>query len=99
VKEIIEQLNVVFESRIRLAIMSVLAANESMDFNSLKQALDLTDGNLASHISMLEKNNFVSVKKKFVGKKPLTTYVATSAGRRAFSDHLDALERFIKQSH
>ena len=79
--------------------MSVLAVNDSMDFNSLKQTLDLTDGNLASHIAMLEKNNFVTVKKKFVGKKPLTTYVATPAGKHAFSEHLDALEQLIKQSH
>ena len=95
-KKIVQQLNQVFENRVRLAIMSVLIVNDSMDFNSLKQSLELTDGNLASHIAMLEKNNFVTVKKKFVGKKPFTSYVVTTGGRQAFADHIDALEQLIK---
>ena len=97
-KEIIQQLNLVFENRIRLAIMSVLMVNDSIDFNSLKQTLDLTDGNLSSHIATLEKSKYVAVRKKFVGKKPLTTYSATTTGKRAFSDHLDALEQLIKMA-
>ncbi|HEV8538835.1 MAG TPA: transcriptional regulator [Bacteroidota bacterium] len=97
-REIIQHLNQVFENRIRLAIMSVLVINDSMDFNSLKQSLSLTDGNLASHIAMLEKNSYVTVSKKFVGKKPLTTYSATAAGKRAFSDHLDILEQLIRKT-
>ena len=78
--------------------MSVLVVNDSMDFNSLKQTLDLTDGNLASHIAMLERNRYITVSKKFVGKKPLTTYSATATGKRAFSYHLDALEELIKKT-
>ena len=97
-KTIIENLNKAFESRIRLAIMSALMVNDSIDFNSMKEMLDITDGNLASHISVLEKNNYIKVKKKFIGKKPSTTYSATDKGRKEFSEHLDALEKLIKQS-
>jgi DNA-binding HxlR family transcriptional regulator len=97
VKEIIENLDKVFENRIRLAIMSALMVNESIDFNSLKQLLDITDGNLASHINVLEKNNYIKVKKKFIGKKPSTSYTATDKGRKKFSEHLDALGKIIKQ--
>jgi len=87
-----------FENRIRLAIMSVLVVNEVMDFNSLKKTLDLTDGNLASHIATLEKGKYVSVSKKFVGKKPLTTYASTAAGKKALAEHLDALEEIIRKT-
>ena len=97
-KEILDNINKVFENRIRLAIMSVLVVNDSMDFNTMKETLGLTDGNLASHITMLEKSNYVAVRKKFVGKKPLTTYSATAAGKRAFSEHLDAIEQLIKKT-
>jgi DNA-binding MarR family transcriptional regulator len=98
VKTIIENLNKAFESRIRLAVMSALMVNDSIDFNSLKEMLDITDGNLASHISVLDRNNYIKVKKKFIGKKPSTTYSATEKGRKEFSEHLDALEKLIKQS-
>ncbi len=98
-KEILDHLNPVFENRIRLAIMSVLIVNDSIDFTTLRATLDITDGNLASHVGMLEKNGYLSVRKKFVGKKPLTKYEATQAGRRAFSEHLDALELLIKRIH
>ncbi len=94
----IEHLNKMFESRYRLGIMSALIVNDSIDFNSMKQALGVTDGNLASHAAALEEEGYVKVKKEFVGKKPQTTYVLTAAGRRAFSEHIDALERLIKNS-
>ena len=96
-KILIENLNKVFESRVRLAIMSTLMVNDSIDFNSLKQMLDSTDGNLASHINVLERNNYIKVKKKFIGKKPSTTYLATEKGKKEFSEHIDALEKLIKQ--
>jgi len=96
VKTIIENLNKVFENRIRLAIMSVLAVNDQIDFNSLKEMMDLTDGNLASHISVLEKNNYIKVKKKFISKKPSTSYSITEKGRKEFLEHIDALEKIIK---
>lgn len=96
-KNYIHNLNKAFENRIRLGIMSVLMVNDSVDFNTMKETLDVTDGNLASHISALEKEGFIHVKKEFVGKKPLTTYSATKPGMKAFNDHLDALEHLLKQ--
>jgi DNA-binding MarR family transcriptional regulator len=92
----INGLDKAFESRIRLGIMSALAVNDMLDFISLKELLDVTDGNLASHITALEKLNFIQVRKQFVGKKPNTTYSATIVGRKAFTNHLNALERLIK---
>lgn len=97
-KAIIEQLHQVFESRVRLGVMALLAVNDALDFNSLKQSLNVTDGNLSSHLTVLERNKFVAVNKKFVGRKPSTSYSATAAGRRAFADHLNALEALIRNS-
>ena len=87
-----------FESRIRLGIMSALAVNDKLDFNSLKEYLDLTDGNLATHIKALEKEKFIDMKKSFVDKKPNTKYFITKVGKKAFDDHLKALEKLIKES-
>lgn len=95
-KEIIAQLHKEFESRVRLGIMSMLVVNEGVEFNDMKRLLDITDGNLASHISALEKVGYVDVKKEFVGKKPRTTYSVTMAGRKAFESHLNALEQLLK---
>ena len=97
-KEIIENINKLLENRVRLGIMSILMVNERKDFNSLKQLLDTTDGNLASHISSLEKNRFIRVNKTFIGKKPNTAYSATALGRKSFNEHLDALEQLIKKT-
>jgi DNA-binding MarR family transcriptional regulator len=96
-KGYIEDLNKAFESRIRLGIMSVLLVNDWVDFITLKEMLDITDGNLASHISSLEKLDYVQVKKQFVGKKPNTSYAATRKGKKAFEEHLDALENLLKK--
>jgi len=98
VRTVIEELNKAFESRIRLGIMSVLVVNESSDFNTLKEQLNITDGNLSSHITALEKLQYLKVKKQFIGKKPNTTYLITASGRKAFTGHLDALEKLIRQS-
>jgi DNA-binding MarR family transcriptional regulator len=95
-KIVINNFHKAFDSRIRLGIMSVLAVNDMLDFNSLKEYLDITDGNLASHIKALEKEKFIDVKKSFVGKKPNTKYFMTKKGRKAFEDHLKALEKLIK---
>ena len=92
----IHKLNKAFENRVRLGIMSILMVNDSMDFNTLKEMLDITDGNLASHASALEKEGFMHIKKEFVGKKTLTTYSATKTGMKAFNEHLDALEKLLK---
>lgn len=97
-KDIITTFNKAFESRVRLGIMSVLVVNDYVDFPSLKEYLGSTDGNLASHLSALEKLGYIEVRKQFLGKKPNTSYVATQAGRVAFTRHLDALEQIIKQS-
>lgn len=95
-KDLISGLNKVFESRIRLGIMSVLMVNDSFDFNSLKEVLDVTDGNLASHLKALEEKGLVTATKKFIGRKPNTSYSITREGRNQFSDHLNALENLIK---
>lgn len=92
----INGLNKAFESRIRLGIMSVLAVNDMLDFNALKEYLDLTDGNLASHLKGLEKEEFIGVEKSFVGRKPNTRYFMTKEGKKAFEAHLRALEQLIR---
>ena len=95
-KTILEDLHKAFESRVRLGIMSALAVNDILDFNALKEYLDVTDGNLASHIKALEKEEFIGVKKAFVGRKPNTKYFMTAQGKKAFEDHLLALEKLIR---
>lgn len=92
----IGNLNKAFESRIRLGIMSVLMVNEWMEFTELKDLLQVTDGNLASHLSALEKLQFIQVRKQFIGKKPNTSYAVTPDGQKAFKHHLSALEQLIK---
>lgn len=92
----LEQFDKAFENRVRLQIMSVLVANVHYDFNSLKDLLNVTDGNLASHLKALEKEDYILVEKTFVGRKPNTRYIATDQGKIAFSKHLEALEELIK---
>ena len=92
----INGLHKAFESRIRLGIMSALAVNDRLDFNALKEYLDVTDGNLASHLKALEKEEFIGVEKSFVGRKPNTKYFMTKEGRTAFEDHLRALEKLVR---
>lgn len=93
---IISQLNKAFDSRIRLGIMSVLMVNDSVDFTNLKDLLELTDGNLASHLKSLESLEFVVSEKQFIGRKPNTSYSITILGRMKFQEHLSALEKLIK---
>ena len=93
---LISNLNKSFDSRIRLGIMSLLMVNEWVDFGTMKEMLDLTDGNLASHITALEKEKYIEIRKIFIGKKPNTSYKVTEEGRAAFKSHLDALEALIK---
>ena len=92
-----EQLDKVLEHRVRLQIMSVLAANDGFEFNALKELLSVTDGNLASNIKALEKEKYLVVSKTFVDRKPNTKYKITDRGRTAFKKHIDALEGVIKQ--
>lgn len=93
----LKQFDKAFENRTRLQIMSVLVANESYDFNSLKELLQVTDGNLASHLKALEKEQYITVSKSFIGRKPNTQYRTSERGRTAFTQHLEALENLIKQ--
>lgn len=95
---ILPRFNKAFESRARLGIMSLLMVHDEVDFNTLKDLLDITDGNLASHAAALEKAAYIAVKKEFVGRKPRTAYTATAGGRTAFETHLTALEDFLKGS-
>ncbi|ULQ51111.1 winged helix-turn-helix domain-containing protein [Flavihumibacter fluvii] len=95
-KNPIEHLNRIFDSRIRLGIMSALMVNESVNFNDLKELISVTDGNLASHLKTLEENNYVKVSKGFIGRKTNTTYSVTKNGEKAFKLHLEALEKMIR---
>ena len=96
-KNPIEQLHKVFDSRVRLGVMSALMVNDQVSFNELKELIQVTDGNLASHLKALEENGMIKVNKGFVGRKTNTTYAVTKAGEKAFRQHLDALEQMIKQ--
>ena len=95
-KNPIENLNKVFDSRIRLGIMSALLVNEDVNFNELKELIQVTDGNLASHLKTLEESAYIKVQKGFIGRKTNTTYSVTKAGEKAFKLHLDALEQMIR---
>ncbi|HEX6332948.1 MAG TPA: transcriptional regulator [Flavisolibacter sp.] len=92
----ISGLNKIFDNRVRLGVMSVLVVNEDVSFNDLKQMLEVTDGNLATHLQTLEENNFIKVHKGFVGRKTNTTYSITKVGARAFQDHIEGLEKMIR---
>jgi len=96
-KNPIADLNKIFDSRIRLGVMSMLVVNNEIGFNDLKQMLELTDGNLASHLNTLEQAEFIKVHKGFIGRKTNTTYSITPLGKQAFKAHLDALEKMIKK--
>lgn len=95
-KNPIEQLNKIFDSRVRLGIMSALIVNESINFNDLKELIEVTDGNLASHLKTLEENEYIKVDKGFLGRKTNTTYSITKSGSKSFKLHLEALEKMIR---
>ncbi len=95
-KNPIEQLNKIFDSRIRLGIMSALVINQQLNFNELKEIIEVTDGNLASHLKTLEESKFIKVDKGFIGRKTNTIYSITKSGEKAFRQHLDALEKMIQ---
>ncbi len=95
-KEAFPNLNKVFENRTRLGIMSMLMVNDWIDFNTMKEKLEVTDGNLASHLRTLEDKKLIEVQKQFIGKKPNTRFSATITGRKAFENHLDQLEQILR---
>lgn len=92
----INNLNKLFDSRVRLGIMSALMVNSEVNFNDLKELLEITDGNLASHIKALEENNIIKVEKGFIGRKTNTTYSITKSGEKEFKLHITALEKMIQ---
>ena len=96
-KNLIQNLDKAFDNKARLGIMAVLTVNSSLSFNDLKDLLELTDGNLASHLKALETAEYLSVRKSFIGRKPNTTYEITETGKEAFENHIEALEKLIKQ--
>jgi len=93
---IIANLNKAFDSRIRLGIMSILMVNYAVDFSTMKELLELTDGNLASHVKALEGLDYIKTAKQFIGRKPNTQYLITDLGRKSFQEHINALENLIK---
>ena len=94
---LLKNLNKAFESKVRLGVMSLLMINEELEFTRLKELLQVTDGNLASHSRALETAGYIQVDKSFIGRKPNTTYKATTEGCKAFKEHLYALENLIRQ--
>jgi DNA-binding MarR family transcriptional regulator len=94
----INNLNKIFDSRVRLGIMSALMVNDGVNFNDLKELLEITDGNLASHLKALEENNIIKVEKGFIGRKTNTTYAVTKNGEKEFKLHITALEKMIKST-
>lgn len=94
----INNLSKLFDSRVRLGIMSALTVNNEVSFNDLKQLLEITDGNLASHLKALEENSIIKVEKGFIGRKTNTTYAITKAGEKEFKLHISALEKMIQST-
>ena len=94
----INNLNKLFDSRVRLGIMSALMVNNDVNFNDLKELLEITDGNLASHLKALEENKIIKVEKGFIGRKTNTTYAITKPGEKEFKLHIAALEKMIKST-
>lgn len=95
-KEILKDLNKAFENKTRLGIMAALTVNDYLDFNTLKSLLEVTDGNLASHLKSLEKSGYLVFRKEFLGRKPNTKYSVTDAGKDAFEKHIKAIEQLLK---
>ncbi len=97
IKSIIQHINKAFDHRVRLGIMSILMVNETVEFVRLKELLDVTDGNLASHIKALEKEGFILIIKQYINNKPNTRYAASKVGKKAFTKHIEALEKLINK--
>ncbi len=91
-----EFLDKTLEHRIRLQIMSILVANDTYDYSSLKELLGVTDGNLASHLKTLQSEKYIQVRKSFVDRKPHTRYKASDKGRIAFRKHLEAMAEVVR---
>lgn len=90
-----EKLDPLFHERTRLGILTILLLEEEVDFSYLKEKLNLTDGNLASHLKVLEQANIIVSKKTFVNRKPKTFYRFTEEGKRKFLEYIDNLKRLL----
>jgi DNA-binding MarR family transcriptional regulator len=91
-------LDQVIHERVRLAIVSALAVNDSLSFNDLKSLLDITDGNLSVHARKLEDAGYVRCTKSFVGRQPRTEFKLTASGRRALETYLEQMESVIRSA-
>ncbi len=92
------QLDRVIHEKGRLAIMSMLAASPELSFTELRDTLDMTDGNLTSHMRTLQEAGYVSVSKSYANNRPLTTCSLTAAGKKAFACYIDLLEQILQQT-
>ncbi len=92
------QLDRVIHEKGRLAIMSMLAASPELSFTELREGLDMTDGNLTTHIRTLQEAGYISVTKSFQNKRPLTTCSLTAAGKKAFQNYINLLEQIVQQT-
>jgi len=92
------QIDRVIHEKGRLAIMSMLAASPVLSFTEMRDALNMTDGNLTTHIRTLQETGYVSVTKSFQNNRPLTTCSLTAEGKKAFTSYIDLLEQIIRQN-
>src|SRR5581483_837154 len=92
------RLDRVIHEKGRLAIMSMLAASPELSFTELRDALEMTDGNLTTHIRTLQEAGYVSISKSYQNNRPLTTCAMTAAGRKAFTEYVNLLEKIIQQT-
>ncbi len=96
-KRLVEELDPLLHERGRLAIVSALAAAPRLTFTELRDALEMTDGNLSVHLQKLEEKGYVAIDKRFVHRRPQTSCQLTRHGRQAFQRYLDHLEAIVKQ--
>lgn len=96
-KNSFQNLDKAFDNKVRLGVMSILSVNTRASFNHLKETLNVTDGNLASHLKSLENAGYITVNKSFKNRKPNTSYEISEAGKNAFENHIQALEEILKQ--
>mgnify|MGYP001247431065 CR=1 FL=1 len=92
---ILKDLNETFQAKARLGIMTLLLSQGRSNFSTLKTQLGLTDGNLSSHLRVLEDAGYLEVEKKFIGRRPKTLYQISTAGREAFQAYLREIEKII----
>jgi len=95
-KQLLSKLDKAFENKIRLGIMLALTESEQLDFTTLRKLLDVSDGNLASHLKSLEKIDYIEIRKRFIGRKPNTSYFVSIKGKEAFEEYIATMRSLIK---